>query len=52
MFECDGTGKKKEIFKVILDNKELYTVNNNGVFIDYLKLTDASQKAILAILNL
>jgi hypothetical protein len=38
--------KKTQIFNVIKTNKEKYTVNRNGIFIDYLKLTENSKKQI------
>jgi hypothetical protein len=43
--------KKTAIFKIIVDNKEKYTTNRNGIFIDYLKLSEKSQKAIISIIN-
>lgn len=43
--------KKTKIFNVIVNNNEKYTVNNNGIFIDYLKLSEQSQKAILEIIG-
>ena len=43
--------KKTQIFKVVKDNNERYTTNRNGIFIDYLKLTEKSQKQIIDILN-
>jgi hypothetical protein len=43
--------KKTQIFKVVKDNNERYTTNRNGIFIDYLKLSEKSQKQIIDILN-
>ena len=38
--------KKTQIFNVIKTNNEKYTVNRNGIFINYLKLTENSKKQI------
>lgn len=43
--------KKTQIFTVIKNNNEKYTVNRNGIFIDYLKLTEKSKKQIKDIIE-
>lgn len=43
--------KKTQIFTVIKNNNEKYTVNRNGIFIDYLKLTEKSKKQIRDIIE-
>jgi len=43
--------KKTQIFNVIKTNNEKYTVNRNGIFIDYLKLTENSKKQIRDIIE-
>ena len=43
--------KKTQIFNVIKMNNENYTTNRNGIFIDYLKLTEKSKKQIKNIID-
>jgi len=38
--------QKNRIFNIILENKEKYTITRHSILIDYLKLTEKTQKKI------
>jgi hypothetical protein len=43
--------KKDKIFQIILENKQPYTINSSGIFIDYLKLNEQTQMQIRKIVE-
>jgi len=43
--------KKERIFNIILENKEKYTITKHSILIDYLKLSEKTQKKIKEIVE-
>ena len=43
--------KKERIFNIILENNENYTITKHSILIDYLKLSEKTQKKIKEIVE-